>query len=139
MRATSHSLAAGALLALLATLVACAPRAMPEAAEGRAFFAANCTACHGPGGRGDGPWAGDLARAPVDLTLLARTNGGSFPRQRALAYIYGNPERMDMHRAMPEFATEMDEELVPLEVSGTLTPTPRRLAALLAYLEEIQR
>jgi hypothetical protein len=30
------------------------------------------------------------------------------------------------------------EDTVPVEVDGILTPTPRSLAALLAYLESIQ-
>ncbi len=39
---------------------------------------------------------------------------------------------------MPEFGALLEGELVPVDVEGTLTPTPRPLAALLAYLESIQ-
>jgi hypothetical protein len=39
---------------------------------------------------------------------------------------------------MPEFGALLEGETVPVEVDGTLTPTPRPLAALLAYLESIQ-
>jgi putative copper export protein/mono/diheme cytochrome c family protein len=37
-------------------------------AEGRRLFAANCTACHGASGRGDGPLAKSLPIPPADLT-----------------------------------------------------------------------
>ena len=40
---------------------------------------------------------------------------------------------------MPEFGPAMADDLVPLEVDGVMTPTPRALAALLSYLESIQR
>jgi mono/diheme cytochrome c family protein/uncharacterized membrane protein len=37
--------------------------------RGQAVFAANCIACHGPGGRGDGPAAAGLRIKPADLTM----------------------------------------------------------------------
>jgi putative copper resistance protein D len=37
-------------------------------AHGRALFAARCAACHGAGGRGDGPRGAGLPRRPADLT-----------------------------------------------------------------------
>jgi len=40
--------------------------------------------------------------------------------------------------AMPEFGALVTVDLVPVEVDGTLSPTPRPLAALLFYLESIQ-
>lgn len=127
MAAASLSLAAG-----------CAPMAMPEPDEGRAFFAANCTACHGQTGRGDGPDAANLKAMPTDLTLLAVKNGGTFPTARALAYIYGDAQQAHLARVMPQFGGAMAEDLVPVEIDGTFTPTPRVLAALFSYLESIQ-
>ena len=38
-------------------------------AAGRSLFQANCTQCHGDGGRGDGPLAPDLDPPPLDLTI----------------------------------------------------------------------
>jgi cytochrome c len=110
----------------LCTVMGCTPASMPEADEGRAFYAANCTACHGQTGRGDGP------------TLLAADNGGTFPTARALAYVYGDAQQAHLARVMPQFGGAMADDLVPLDVEGTLTPTPRVLAALLSYLESIQ-
>lgn len=123
----------------LTALVACTEPTMPEAPEGRAFFAENCVSCHGMAGRGDGPLAAGLAARPVDLTQLARDNGGTFPTARALSYIYGDPKGGHLARVMPQFGGAMADDLVPVEVDGTLTPTPRVLAGLLVYLESIQR
>ncbi|KIN78029.1 c-type cytochrome [Sulfitobacter mediterraneus] len=122
-----------------ALLLACAPNAMPEAGDGAAFFAENCVSCHGTSGQGDGPLAAGLDRKPTDLTLLARANGGSFPTARALSYIYGDPEQGHLARVMPQFGGAMADDLVPVDVDGVMTPTPRALAGLLAYLEAIQR
>lgn len=127
------------LLGLLCTAAACTPQEMPTAGDGAAFYAANCTSCHGATGRGDGPLAAGLNPQPADLTLLTRTSGGSFPRARALSYVYGDPEQGHLARVMPQFGGAMADDLVPVEVDGVMTPTPRALAALLAYLESIQR
>lgn len=136
MNVTATSVGAAAVLALL---VACAPISMPEPSEGRAFFVQNCASCHGASGRGDGPASANLTPKPADLTVLARGNGGTFPTARALSYIWGDPVEGHLNRVMPEFGDRMAEDLVPLEVDGVLTPTPRALAGMLSYLESIQR
>ncbi|MFD2739027.1 c-type cytochrome [Sulfitobacter aestuarii] len=127
------------ILAASLTLLGCVPASMPEPHEGAAYFAQNCASCHGASGQGDGPLAAGLNPAPVDLTRLRQGNGGTFPTARALSYVYGDPRGDHRARVMPEFGAAMDEDLVPIEVDGVLTPTPRPLAALLAYLVDIQR
>ncbi|MCV3271508.1 c-type cytochrome [Roseobacter sinensis] len=112
---------------------------MPTQADGAAFFAANCASCHGADGRGAGVAAGSLAAPPPDLTTLSAANGGIFPAAEALSYIYGDPRTGHLARVMPEFGGAMAEDLVPVEIEGVLTPTPRELAGLLVYLESIQR
>lgn len=112
--------------------------AMPDAGDGALFFSENCVACHGSTGQGDGPLAATLPARPPDLTMLSRRNGGTFPQAEALSYIYGDPESGHLARVMPEFGDAMSLDLVPLEVDGVLTPTPRALAGLLFYLESIQ-
>lgn len=120
-----------------AGLTACAGRSMPEPAEGRALYAANCAQCHGAAGRGDGPWAGSYAPPPADLTNLSRD--GRFPRAGVLSVIDGYDRAGLPGREMPEFGLLLEGPLVPVDVGdGVLTPTPRPLAALLAYLESIQ-
>lgn len=122
----------------LAGLLACTGPFMPGRSEGKAFFDQNCVSCHGSGGLGDGPLAKDLPVAPKNLTTLSRENGGSFPIAQALGYIYGDPVQGHLARVMPEFGGAMSEDLVPVKIDGVFTPTPRVLAALLAYLESIQ-
>ncbi len=130
---------AAALGLALATIVACSGPSMPDRSDGRAFFADNCTSCHGPDGRGDGIMSKGLPATPTDLTTLSRTNGGTFPATRALAYIWGDPKQSHLARVMPQFGGAMAEDLVPVQLDGVYTPTPRALAGLLAYLESIQQ
>ncbi|TNF58217.1 MAG: cytochrome c [Rhodobacteraceae bacterium] len=102
---------------------------MPGPDEGAKLFAQNCTACHGANGTGGiGP----------DLTAIAQRNGGTFPRARMLSQIDGYAKGTHADRAMPEFGATLTGETVPVDIDGTLTPTPRPLAALLAYLESVQ-
>jgi putative copper export protein/mono/diheme cytochrome c family protein len=44
------------------------PYAAPSVSRGAPLYAANCTRCHGAGGRGDGPLASTLPIRPADLT-----------------------------------------------------------------------
>lgn len=123
------------LLPVSAILVACAPDIMPQPDEGADIFARNCAACHGARAEGGEILQGN-AVAP-DLTRIAARNGGTFPEAEVLSKIdgYGRGSAKDV---MPEFGALLEGELVPVDINGTLTPTPRPLAALLAYLESIQ-
>jgi mono/diheme cytochrome c family protein len=47
---------------------------------GSAMFKQYCAACHGPGGKGDGPAAFTLKTPPADLTTLTARHMGQFPR-----------------------------------------------------------
>ncbi len=110
---------------------------MPEADEGRRLYVENCVQCHGPAGKGDGPWARDMTPAPNDLTQLS--SGGSFPRARVLSTIDGYHRTQIPGEQMPEFGALLAGDTVPVQTEdGVMTPTPRPLAALLAYLESIQ-
>ncbi|MGA9435256.1 MAG: cytochrome c [Roseobacter sp.] len=133
-----------AILSIVSLLGACTQTTtendvMPTRADGAAFFAQNCTSCHGTDGKGIDPATGGLSSKPVNLTVLAQENGGVFPEARALSYIYGDPENGHLARVMPQFGGDMAEDLVPVEIEGVLTPTPRELAGLLVYLESIQQ
>jgi mono/diheme cytochrome c family protein len=65
---------------LAAALMACGGERAPLP-TGADLYRAHCAACHGSAGRGDGPVAESLRRAPADLTALARAAGGAFPEQ----------------------------------------------------------
>lgn len=121
-----------------AALAACAQTvSMPDAREGAAIYSENCAQCHGASGKGDGPWALSMTPPPADLTQLS-TQGG-FPRAHVLSVIDGY-DRTDLPgKEMPEFGLLLEGDTVPVDVGdGVLTPTPRPLAALMAYLESIQ-
>ena len=51
-----------------------------------------CASCHGLLGKGDGPAAAALKKAPADLTQLAKKNGGKFPMEKVRNYIDGAKE-----------------------------------------------
>ena len=123
--------------AVLAGLVACTETSMPEPSEGARLYMENCAQCHGASGVGDGPWADSFETPPSDLTAL--TVDGVFPRARVLSVIDGYDRTGLPGKDMPEFGLLLQGDTVPVDVGdGVLTPTPRPLAALLAYLESIQ-
>src|SRR5690242_7778136 len=55
--------------------------------SGKEMFGHYCAACHGPGGKGDGPAAASFKKAPRDLTRLARDNGGQYPAAHVTAIL----------------------------------------------------
>ncbi|MCK0149176.1 cytochrome c [Marivita sp. S6314] len=119
---------------------ACTPDEMPQPTDGRALFIENCAVCHGADGKGNGPMARATQPAPADLTLIAVRNGGVFPEVEVLSTIDGYA-RSDMSGPdMPEFGALLQGDLVPLDTGdGVMTPTPRKLVALLEYIESIQQ
>ena len=56
---------------------------------GSGLFATYCVVCHGADGKGTGPLADSLKRRPSDLTLLAKSNGGTYPRDQVAKIIDG--------------------------------------------------
>ncbi len=128
---------------LLLTLSACTGiganiEDMPTRDDGAQFYAQNCVACHGVTGKGDGPTAERQVLRLPDLTTISARNGGEFPQARVMSYIWGDPDNDHLDRVMPSFGGRMTDDLVPVEIDGTLTPTPRQLAGLYFYLESIQ-
>ena len=137
MRAPGFGLLVAGVGALLVT--ACTPEEMPQPRDGRALFMANCAVCHGSDGKGDGPMARSMRTVPPNLTLIAVRNGGEFPRARVLSTIDGYARSNMDGPNMPEFGALLEGDLVPLDTGdGVLTPTPRKLVALLEYIESIQ-
>ncbi|WP_353472744.1 c-type cytochrome [Salipiger sp. H15] len=121
-------------------LGACMEAAMPEAADGRALFMDYCAACHGPTAVGNGELAADLGIKPADLTHIAARRGGDFPRAEVLSMIDGYARSDMTGPGMPEFGELLKGDEVPLDTGdGILTPTPRKMVALLEYLESIQQ
>jgi mono/diheme cytochrome c family protein len=123
----------------LGAIVACATVDMPEPVEGEILFEQNCAICHGSAGRGDGILAKSLTPPPPDLTRITFRERDVFPRTRMLSVIDGYT-RQAPDETMPEFGLLLEGETVPVVLEdGKLSPVPRPLAALLVYLESIQR
>ncbi|MDE4191174.1 c-type cytochrome [Phaeobacter gallaeciensis] len=126
------------MLPLVAGLaVACTEivNSMPTAQEGQILFNQNCALCHGENG--------DIAQRETtldapDLRKINARHDGAFPRAAVLSQIDGYGRGKVSAEYMPEFGALLEGELIPVEVEGTLTPTPRPLAALMTYLESIQ-
>jgi mono/diheme cytochrome c family protein len=56
---------------------------------GRALYLRYCGACHGPGGKGDGVAGTFMRPKPIDLTQIAKKNGGTFPFEETMRIIDG--------------------------------------------------
>ncbi len=134
-------------LAALLALTACQPTAEADAdaepvtaAEaGKALYEANCAACHGASGKGDGTAAAGLATAPADLTVLAAGNGGAFPWARVMSQVDGYT-RTGAHEVMPDFGDGLSGRTVPFDSGdGVLTPTPVELVELATYVKRLQQ
>ncbi|HEX6902850.1 MAG TPA: cytochrome c [Thermoanaerobaculia bacterium] len=134
------SLMAVGILVSLAALAASGPRQGPSGERvenGRRLYAVYCASCHGRAGRGDGPVAGDLKVAPVDLTRLAERDEGRFPRDRVHQSIDGRL------KTRGHGTSEMPVWGATFQVSGSDHDQERevreRILDLLSYLESIQR
>ena len=125
------------LLVLAGLAVACteAVISMPTPQEGQAIFNRNCAICHGTDA--DIASRETTTRTP-DLRRIAARHGGEFPRAKVMSQIDGYGRGKVSAEYMPEFGTLLEGDLIPVEVDGTLTPTPRPLAALMTYLESLQ-
>jgi len=101
-------------------------------ASGQQMFKDYCAACHGAGGKGDGPAADLLKTAPPDLTALAKNNGGKFPADHFVAALHFGTEghahgTIDMPVWGPLFSKE-NKDLTQLRISN-----------LESYVESIQQ
>lgn len=68
-----------------------------QATDGAAMFEAYCAACHGAGGKGDGPAAGALKKRPTDLTEISARNNGEFPALMVMTVLGNNPGAGSAH------------------------------------------
>ena len=123
-----------ALAAAFAVPLLVAGCMQPRAEVGRAFYDANCAACHGADGRG-------AAGVEVpDLSTFAARNGGVFDRTKVMSMIDGYLRRDDPSHPMPEFGAVLGGRVVMIETGpGVLTPAPEILVALADHLETLQR
>jgi mono/diheme cytochrome c family protein len=104
------------------------------AGDGKQMFTTYCAACHGSGGKGDGPAAGALKKRPADLTQLARKNNGTFPEIQVARFIKGDDvvaahgaRDMPMWGSVLQSLSPNDKEVVDL-----------RVATLEGYIKSLQ-
>ncbi|MFN7982666.1 MAG: c-type cytochrome [Vicinamibacterales bacterium] len=101
--------------------------------DGKEMFTSYCAACHGPDGKGTGPAAKALAKAPADLTRISARNNGTFPGVRVRRYIEGSDE-IAAHgtRDMPMWGSLFRK-------MGSSDAAELRIESLAKYLESIQQ
>lgn len=111
---------------------------------GKREFEAHCATCHGIDARGDGPMRPFLARAPSNLTTIARRHGGNFPRSAIADMIDGRGlEGPGPHgtRDMPIWGQVYRDES-DMQLRGTPFPAEwsvrGRILSLVEYLSTIQ-
>ncbi|MCS7041836.1 MAG: cytochrome c [Bryobacteraceae bacterium] len=102
--------------------------------SGRELYVAYCASCHGMEGRGDGPAAEAMRMRPTDLTALARSRGGTFPKAR-VERLLGGLEGFPAHggKRMPVWGP------VFIPVSPADGHSAALIDRLVRYLESIQQ
>lgn len=107
--------------------------------QGRQLYLENCTACHGPAGTGDGPLAGKLTALPSDLTKIADRREDVWPMLEIMAILDGYSRNTIPREEMPVFENLLDNEMIEFDTgNGMLTLVPKKLIAIVTYLETIQ-
>ena len=86
----SAMFATGALFAQNPPTIKQVPLKQTSPVSGQQMFATYCAVCHGPTGKGNGPAAAALKKAPGDLTKLAAGNKGKFPEEKVTMAITGS-------------------------------------------------
>ena len=101
--------------------------------DAKEMFNAYCATCHGVSGKGDGPAAVALKKAPADLTKISARNGGKFPDTQVERYIRGVDE-FPSHgsRDMPIWGNLF-------KAIGSDESARLRASNLVAYLKSLQQ
>ena len=110
---SAHSLAAALVKAYPFPL---SPTQPPDLARAKVLFEANCAACHGATGAGDGPLGAKLEPPPIAFTDRDRA------RSRSVLALYQVIFQGVTSTSMPSFATLSDEDRWALAFfAGTLS------------------
>ena len=106
---------------------------------GSQTFRLFCVGCHGPDGRGNAAVGRALLQPDVDLSQIARRNGGVFPAEDVATAITGlggtGHARLKMAPWAEVFADEFDAFTARAVVNQMVE---RRIDHLVAYIESIQ-
>jgi len=119
---------------------------------GKAEFQSSCASCHGADGKGKGPVSEQLKVPPPDLTILAKNNNGTFPKNAVYEIIYGSKtipaegirempnfgERFNPIMNLPHIVDPTYDELDPSrELREVVVRT--RILVVIDYLSRIQQ
>lgn len=107
---------------------------------GKQEYEANCAACHGPSGKGNGHYA-EILKVPVpDMTMLSKNNNGVFPFARVYEVIDGRHQvRAHGTKEMPIWGA--DYRTIGDPFHGSYAPeavVAGRILALIDYLYRLQ-
>ena len=110
---------------------------------GKMEFQKNCAACHGEGGKGDGPLIEFLKQTPPDLTLLSKKNDGVYPQEKVYEWIR-DPKRIRAHgtEEMPIWGDRYSREIIELygpDYAGPGSSVRQRILELVFYIGTIQQ
>jgi cytochrome c553 len=83
--------------------------------DGKDLYLALCSACHGKSGKGDGPAAPAMKKMVPNLTTLAASNGGEFPRKQVENSIAGED------RTIAHETEDLQSHRISCHYSGELT------------------
>ena len=143
---TSRSILVGPLILLVAALcmaqqveVKNVPIKYVSPLSGEKMYLSYCAACHGTDGRGTGPAATAMKTQPADLTTLAKSHGGVFPKLHVSNTILGDTAAPQAHgsKDMPVWGS-----LFPSLCGGRPTAkaeTQMRASNLTDYVESLQQ
>lgn len=108
---------------------------------GQAEYMNSCAMCHGEDGRGDGPLANDLYKAPADLTLLTERNGGAFPAWLVFATIDGrHAANLRDYRDMPIWGERfLEDDAKKYGPKAGEAAAAERILQLTRYVQSLQR
>jgi mono/diheme cytochrome c family protein len=108
---------------------------------GKKEYDAKCAVCHGPAGKGDGPFVNQLQAGSSDLTVLSQNNHGEFPTAMVLMSLDGRSQ-VQAHgpREMPIWGEVYLSEGPSGKTVKEREPfVNERLRALIAYVETLQQ
>jgi len=110
------------------------PSVITSPVDAKGSYTQYCAVCHGTLGKGDGPAAVALKKAPADLTRLAKKNGGKYPETRVSRYITGE-ETVAAHgtRDMPVWSQIFHSMDAQNKIKDDL-----RVYNLVAYIKTLQ-
>lgn len=105
----------------------------------------SCSQCHGTSGKGDGPYRTYLTKAPSDLTVLQKNNGGVFPVGYVYSIVEGSAD-VSLHgpRDMPLWGSRFrvramgDDDKGGMSREESKEYARMRILSLIEYLSTMQ-